>query len=53
VLQADEASEAEGCIRGSSMHWRSTEADGAARADGARGEFKISEAVKVVRTCQN
>jgi hypothetical protein len=29
------------------------EADGAARADGAGGEYKMSEAVKAVRTCQN
>jgi hypothetical protein len=53
MLQADEALEVERCIRGSGMHRRSTEVDGAARADGARGEYKTSEAVKVVRTCQN
>jgi hypothetical protein len=51
VLQADEALEAEGCVRGSSMHRRSMEADRAAGADGAGGEYKMSEAVKVVRTC--
>jgi hypothetical protein len=47
------ALEAEGCIRGSSMHWRSTEVNGAAGADGAVGEYKMPKAVKVVRTCQN
>jgi hypothetical protein len=35
------------------MHRKSTEVDGANRADGAGGEYKVSEAVKVVRTCQN
>jgi hypothetical protein len=52
VLQVDKASEAEGCIRGSRMHLRSMEVD---RADRAGGEQSIntSEAVRVVRTCQN
>jgi hypothetical protein len=38
------------------MHWKSMEADGAARADGADGdgsEYEVSEVVKTVRTCQN
>jgi hypothetical protein len=35
------------------MHWKSMEADRADRADGAGGEYKVSEAVKMVRTCQN
>jgi hypothetical protein len=35
------------------MHRKSTEADGADGADGASGEYKVSEAVKTVRTCQN
>jgi hypothetical protein len=32
------------------MHWKSTEAD---RADRVSSEYKVSEAVKTVRTCQN
>jgi hypothetical protein len=32
------------------MHQKSTEADG---ADGAGSEYKVLEAVKTVRTCQN
>jgi hypothetical protein len=48
-----EAVEAEGCFGGSGMHRKSMEADRADRADGAGGEYKISEAVKMVRTCQN
>jgi hypothetical protein len=35
------------------MHRKSMEADGADGADGAGGEYKVSEAVKMVRTCQN
>jgi hypothetical protein len=35
------------------MHRKSTEADGDDGADGAGGEYKVSEAVKMVRTCQN
>jgi hypothetical protein len=35
------------------MHRKSTEADGADGADGAGGEYKVLEAVKTVRTCQN
>jgi hypothetical protein len=34
-------------------HRKTTEADGADRADEASSEYKVSEAVKVVRTCQN
>jgi hypothetical protein len=34
MLQVDEALEVEGCIRGSGMHRRSMEVDGADRADG-------------------
>jgi hypothetical protein len=48
-----EVAEAEGCIGGSSMHWKSMEADGADGADRVGGEYKVSEAVKTVRTCQN
>jgi hypothetical protein len=48
----DEASEVDACIRDSGMHQRSMEVDRAAGADGARGEYKMSEAVKAVRTCQ-
>jgi hypothetical protein len=47
------ASETAACIKGSSMHQRSTEADRAAGADRAGGEYKMSKAVKMVRTCQN
>jgi hypothetical protein len=35
------------------MHRKSTEVDRADRADGASGEYKVLEAVKMVRTCQN
>jgi hypothetical protein len=35
------------------MHQKSMEADGADRADRAGGEYKVSEAVKTVGTCQN
>jgi hypothetical protein len=35
------------------MHWKSTEVDGADRADRAGSEYKVSEAVKTVRTFQN
>jgi hypothetical protein len=35
------------------MHRKSTEVDGADRADRAGGEYKVSEVVKMVRTCQN
>jgi hypothetical protein len=35
------------------MHWKSMEADGADGADGDGSEYKVSEAVKTVRTCQN
>jgi hypothetical protein len=35
------------------MHRKSTEADGADGADGDGGEYKVSEAVKMIRTCQN
>jgi hypothetical protein len=35
------------------MHRKSTEAGRADGADGAGGEYKVSEAVKMVRTCQN
>jgi hypothetical protein len=48
-----EAVEAEGCIGGIVMHWKSTEVDG---ADGAGSEYKVSEAVKwseLVRACQD
>jgi hypothetical protein len=41
------------CIGSIGMHRKSTEADGADRDDGAGGEYKVSEAIKVVRTCQN
>jgi hypothetical protein len=51
MLQADEASEAEGGVGGSSMYQRNMEVDRAARADRARDEYKTLEAVKVVRTC--
>jgi hypothetical protein len=50
MLQAGEALEAEGCIKGSGMHWRSMEVDGADRAD---REYNVLEAVKAVRTHQN
>jgi hypothetical protein len=50
VLQVDEASEVVACIRGIRMHQKSTEADRADGADGASSEYKVSEAVKVVRT---
>jgi hypothetical protein len=53
VLQADEASEMAACIGGIEMHRKSMEADGADGADRAGGEYKVSEAVKMVRTCQN
>jgi hypothetical protein len=35
------------------MHRKSTEADGADEADRAGSEYKVSEAVKTVRTRQN
>jgi hypothetical protein len=35
------------------MHQKSTEADRDDRADAACSEYKVSEAVKMVRTCQN
>jgi hypothetical protein len=35
------------------MHWKSTEADGADGTDGDGSEYKVLEAVKMVRTCQN
>jgi hypothetical protein len=35
------------------MYQKSPEADRADRADRASSEYKVSEAVKVVRTCQN
>jgi hypothetical protein len=47
------ASEAAACIGSIGMHQKSMEADRADRADRASGEYKVSEAVKVVRTCQN
>jgi hypothetical protein len=53
VLQADEASEAVACIGGIRIHQKSTEADRADRANRAGSEYKVLEAVKVVRTCQN
>jgi hypothetical protein len=45
MLQVDEASEAEGYIRGIVMYQKSMEVDGADRADGAGSEYKVSEAV--------
>jgi hypothetical protein len=48
-----DASEAATYIRSIRMHWKSTEADRAGRADRASGEYKVSEVVKAVRTCQN
>jgi hypothetical protein len=55
VLQADEASEVEGCVGGSKMHQMSTEVDRSDGADGAGGEQSINtlEAIRAVRTCQN
>jgi hypothetical protein len=47
------ASEALECIGSIGMHRKSMEADGAGGADGASGEYKVSEVVKAVRTCQN
>jgi hypothetical protein len=44
------AAEAEGCI---GMHRKSTEADGADGADKDGSEYKVSEVVKTIRTCQN
>jgi hypothetical protein len=44
------------CFGSIGMHRKSTEADRAGGADGADGagsEYKVSEAVKAVRTCQN
>jgi hypothetical protein len=41
------------CIGSIGMHWKSTEADRAHGADGTGSEYKVSEAVKTVRTCQN
>jgi hypothetical protein len=35
------------------MYRKSTEADRADRADRDSGEYKVLEAVKMVRTCQN
>jgi hypothetical protein len=52
-VEATEAAEAEGCIGGAvcirsiRMHQKSME------ADGASSEYKVSEVVKAVRTCQN
>jgi hypothetical protein len=48
-----DASEAMACIGSIGMHWKYMEADGADGADGAGGEYTVSEAVKMVRTCQN
>jgi hypothetical protein len=48
-----EAAEAEGCIVGSGMHRKSTEADRADRADRDGSKYKVSEVVKTIRTCQN
>jgi hypothetical protein len=47
-VEAAEVAEAEGCIGSIRMHWKSMEVDGAGRADGASGEYKVSEAVKAV-----
>jgi hypothetical protein len=35
------------------MRWKSMEADGADGTDGDGGEYKVSEMVKMARTCQN
>jgi hypothetical protein len=48
--KAAKAAEAEGCVRGGGMHQKCTEVDG---ANGANSEDKVSEGVKMVRTCQN
>jgi hypothetical protein len=45
--------EAEACIGSIGMYRKSTEVDGAGEADGAGSEYKVLEAVKAVRTCQN
>jgi hypothetical protein len=45
-----EAAEAEGCIGSIRIHWKSMEAD---RTDRDSSEYKVLEAVKTVRTCQN
>jgi hypothetical protein len=41
------------CIRSIGMHQENMEADRADGADRDSGEYKVSEAVKTVRTCQN
>jgi hypothetical protein len=46
-----DASEAATYIRSIRMHWKSMEADRAGRADRASSEYKVSKAVKAVRTC--
>jgi hypothetical protein len=43
-----DASKTAACIGGIEIHQKSTEAD---RADRAGSEYKVSEAVKAVRTC--
>jgi hypothetical protein len=43
----DEALEAEGYIGGGSMHQRSTEVDGAARADGAGDNLNTTQTLDV------
>jgi hypothetical protein len=48
-----DVSEAAACIGSVRMCRKSTEADGADRTDGDGGEYKVSEVVKTVRTCQN
>jgi hypothetical protein len=40
-------------IRIGRHHFHDTKVDGGDRADRARGEYKVSEVVKAVRTCQN
>jgi hypothetical protein len=50
-VEAADASEVAACIGSIGMHRKRTEADGADGADGAGGEYKVSEAVKTVRTC--
>jgi hypothetical protein len=42
--------EAAACIGSIGMHQKSTEVDGDDGADAAGGEYKVSEAVKMVRT---
>jgi hypothetical protein len=48
--EAAEMAEAVACIGSIGVHRKSMEADG---ADGASGEYKVSEAIKAVRTRQN